>query len=510
MPADHPPDRPSPASPLTSKESDQTVAAGRRFPEGRDLRGLGARPGPPITEVPSPREVRARDSFYRRILVAADAAAVLSALVLSLVVIGGEGLPAVTLLAVPLVVAASKVTGLYDRDELLLRKTSTLDEAPALFNAATLVALLAALADASGVDLGLTGGTLLALWLGELLLLLLFRTAARSFAMRRTPVERCLVVGDADAWARVRTKLAESPHTNSCAFGYVPMRDRIRAEDPQPLGTLEELDSVVHEHEVHRIVVAPPASGADPSLDVVRRAKALGVKVSVVPRIFEVVGSSVAFDDVDGMTLLGVRRFGLTRSSAFVKRALDLAGSVLGLLVIAPFLALTAAAIKLDSPGPVFFRQKRVGRSDEVFEIVKFRTMVADADARKAELAALSEPEGLFKMAEDPRVTRVGRWLRRTSLDELSQLLNVVRGQMSLVGPRPLVLAEDRYVEGWHRRRLYIKPGMTGPWQILGSDRIPLYEMVKIDYLYVANWSLWADIKILLRTVMYILQRRNV
>ncbi len=143
-----------------------------------------------------------------------------------------------------------------------------------------------------------------------------------------------------------------------------------------------------------------------------------------------------------------------------------------------------------------------MGRDDVPFEMLKFRTMVDGADARKAALAARNEAgDGLFKIEDDPRITRVGGLLRRTSLDELPQLINVLRGDMALVGPRPLVLDEDSLIEGWQRPRLELQPGMTGPWQVFGSARIPLDEMVKIDYLYGANWSLWLDVKILLRTV---------
>ena len=141
--------------------------------------------------------------------------------------------------------------------------------------------------------------------------------------------------------------------------------------------------------------------------------------------------------------------------------------------------------------------------------MLKFRTMVDEADELKTALRPLNEAQGLFKLAEDPRTTRVGRLLRRTSLDELPQLFNVLRGDMSLVGPRPLVLDEDQLVHGWGRGRLDVAPGMTGLWQIFGSSRIPLEEMVKIDYLYVANWSLWLDVKILLRTVPYVLSARG-
>jgi lipopolysaccharide/colanic/teichoic acid biosynthesis glycosyltransferase len=177
---------------------------------------------------------------------------------------------------------------------------------------------------------------------------------------------------------------------------------------------------------------------------------------------------------------------------------------------LAPLLVLLSVVIKLDSRGPVFFRQRRIGRQGELFLMLKFRSMVKDADAIKSQLRERNEVEGgLFKITDDPRITRVGRFLRRTSLDELPQLLNVFGGSMSLVGPRPLVQDEDALIEGWQRRRLAVKPGMTGMWQIFGSSRIPMEEMVKIDYLYGANWSIWLDLKILLRTIPYVLRRRG-
>ena len=180
------------------------------------------------------------------------------------------------------------------------------------------------------------------------------------------------------------------------------------------------------------------------------------------------------------------------------------------LLAVAPVMAAVALAVRLDSRGPVFFRQTRIGRDGTPFEILKFRSMVVDAEERKAELRHLNETDGLFKIADDPRITRIGRFIRSTCLDELPQLLNVVRGEMSLVGPRPLVVDEDAKVAGLDRSRLHLTPGMTGHWQILGSARVPLEEMVGIDYLYVANWSLWTDIKILLRTTRYVLARGGV
>ena len=247
----------------------------------------------------------------------------------------------------------------------------------------------------------------------------------------------------------------------------------------------------------------------DRLLDKIRLIKSVGVKVTLLPRLLEVVGWSVALDEVEGTPLLGVRGYGLTHSSRLLKRSFDVCGSLAALIVFAPVLAAIAVAIKLSSRGPVLFRQRRVGRGGEPFNLLKFRTMRQGADAQKPSLLALNEAVGLFKIANDPRITPVGRLLRSLSLDELPQLVNVLRGEMSLVGPRPLVAEEDSQVHGWLRRRLDVTPGMTGAWQVLGSARIPLHEMVKLDYLYRANWSLWLDLKILIRTVPFVLARRG-
>ena len=271
--------------------------------------------------------------------------------------------------------------------------------------------------------------------------------------------------------------------------------------------SLGSIQDTVKTNDVHRVILAPRTVDSDGVLDAIRLVKSLGVKVSLLPRVFEVVGNSVEFDDLGGMTVLGLRRFGLSRSSWMLKRTMDWTAAALLLTATAPLMAAIALAVRLESRGPILFRQTRVGRDGRRFKMLKFRTMVDGADALKGELRDQNETEGLFKIAEDPRITRVGGFLRSTSLDELPQFINVLRGEMSLVGPRPLVVDEDDLVQGWHRRRLHLTPGMTGHWQILGSARIPLSEMVKIDYLYVANWSLWTDTKILLRTVPYLLRR---
>jgi exopolysaccharide biosynthesis polyprenyl glycosylphosphotransferase len=451
-----------------------------------------------------------RDALYRRTLAGADVGSAAIAVLIGVPILGEDALNPVALLALPLVVVVSKLTGLYERDEHLLKKT-TLDEVPTLFWVSTLFALLIWLAG----DLILEGhfGRLQAVGVWALVFtsMLATRALARSSARAISAEERCLVLGDAATAGWILRRFDEAPGLKARVVGRVPLEPEPPSSNGLPvLGDVDALEPLLESERIERAIIAPRGAVSDDLLNTIRRLKSLGVRVSVLPRLFEVVGSSVERDDVDGITLLGMRRYGLSRSSRVVKRALDVAGSAVGLLVLAPLLATIAVAIKLDSRGPVLFRQRRMGRGDVPFEMLKFRTMMDGAEATRSALVEQNEAGGgLFKIKDDPRVTRVGTLLRRASLDELPQLLNVLRGDMALVGPRPLVLDEDRRIEGWQRSRCQLPPGMTGPWQVFGSARIPLHEMVKIDYLYGANWSLWLDVKILLRTVPFVLGRRG-
>jgi exopolysaccharide biosynthesis polyprenyl glycosylphosphotransferase len=473
------------------------------------LRITGIRPAPGlIQEAKEPnRAVAYRDSRYRRLLAVADALSALLALVLASEVFGDDTLSPSVLLGLPLVVLASKLKGLYDRDELLVRKT-TMDEAPALLELATIYTMAVWLLDDVVINGPLSKSEAGVLWLSLLGFGLGFRRIARYAAARRAASERLLLVGDAATYARLQAKL-EAGAVNAHLIGRMSLQ-RVSdfSADERPVDQ-DTLGLLIRDLDAHRVLVVPSQTNPQVTLDLIRTVKALGVRVSIVPQIFDVVGHSVVFDDLGGMTLLGVREFALSRSSRFVKRAFDLTGALMGLVVAGPVLVALAALIKLDSRGPVFFRQERVGRDGRVFRIFKFRTMVPDAEARKAELMGSNEASGLFKMADDPRITRVGRLLRKSSLDELPQLLNVARGEMSLVGPRPLIHSEDETITGYDRGRLHLTPGMTGHWQIMGSARVPMHEMVKIDYLYVTTWSLFEDIKILVRTVPYMLARRG-
>ena len=457
-----------------------------------------------------------RDSVFRRMLAVADAFSAGVAVTVAILV-GGDRPKLGVVAALPLVILASKVAGLYDRDENLIRK-ATLDEAPALLQMATTYALVVWLVQGVFMEGILGRRQVLALWVFLFVALVVSRAVARRLAVSITEPERVLVLGDADECHELERVFQRSHAINAMVVGRVPLQEEKAGANGgnghgrhhRPLGTFGELADLMLSQRIDRAVIAAAASPSEQVLDKIPLVKSLGIKVSVLPRLFEVVGSSVDVEDLGGVMLLGLRRYELTTSSRFLKRALDISVSAAALFLLAPVLLAIAIAIKVTSPGPVLFRQRRIGRHGKSFQMLKFRSMYDGADEMKPELHALNEADGLFKIANDPRVTPVGRLLRRVSFDELPQLVNVLRGEMSLVGPRPLVGDEDAQIKGWLRRRLDVIPGMTGVWQVHGSSRIPLREMVKMDYLYRANWSLWLDLKILLRTVPFVLSRRGI
>lgn len=458
------------------------------------------------------RLIRSRDSLFRRSLGVADMWAVGLALVVSGVILGDDQLTLATLALPPLFVIVCKAMGLYDRDEHLLHKT-TLDEIPALFGIATLTSLLLFLSDGVLLEGHLGRRQILGTWILLMVLMVVFRSLARWLIGRLAPPERCVLVGEPARAEELRTKLSLTPSLRAELVGVVPGNGRVPGWDAAEAGFDLDLGPVLASQNIDRVILSPGVTGGgDELLYIIRELKSHGVKVSVLPEESRVAGSSVELDHLHGLTLLGVRRFEFTRSSRLIKRGFDLVGSAVVLALLAPLLLITALAIRLESPGPVLFRQRRIGSNGRAFEMLKFRSMVNEAEQRKDELRHLNEgAAGLFKIADDPRVTRVGRILRRWQIDELPQLINVLKGEMSIVGPRPLIPEEDRQVHGWYRRRLDVPPGITGHWQVLGSStQIPLDEMVKLDYLYVANWSLWGDVTLLLRTVPFVLGRRGI
>ncbi|HEV2058695.1 MAG TPA: exopolysaccharide biosynthesis polyprenyl glycosylphosphotransferase [Solirubrobacteraceae bacterium] len=469
------------------------------------LRGDPERP--PVAQIA--REVslesRRRERRLRRALALVDILALATALLVPVTLASPDALHPSGLLLFPALVAAAKLFGLYDSDDQRIRKT-TAEELPRLAQLGTLVVLAIWLGDR--LLIGGPAGKMQSITVGLIFVAVasIGRRTARRAASHGVERERCLLVGDRISYQRLAT-IFERHHLSSSLVGYTPLEqvlDAVRAAPGSEVGVLREL---IAAERVHRIIIGPHAMSNAATFELLEAARGAGARVSLLPDMLEVVGSSVDFDDLYGVTLLGVRHADLSRSSQWLKRAFDVVGATLVLVATAPAMAMIAIAIRLDSRGPVLFCQPRIGRAGEPFRIFKFRTMQQGADRLKDGLRELNEAEGLFKITDDPRITRIGRALRRTSLDELPQLFNVLLGQMSLVGPRPLVADEDGRILGAHRGRLRLTPGMTGQWQISGSARVPLEEMVKLDHLYVSNWTLWGDLKILLRTVPYVLSR---
>ncbi len=476
----------------------------------------------PELTIVSPRVVArrycARDRAVRRLLALADAVAIALALVIAFV--GQRDIWSYVgwgLLMVPLFLIINNAYGLYERDIKRISQGSV-DDLASLAHALLLGCLLLWLYYHLVPSGTIHFKYILLFGLVTLVSAVTFRTAARRTIHRWLGPERVLLVGDGDAIAVVAGKLASHPEygVKPVAIvgnsGQVPAATGALASSSLCwLGNLDELniDTVVAEHGIDRVIVSYGDVRAENFLKLVRRAQELGVKVGVVPQPFDAMGPSVEVDNVEGLTVFGMYPPVLGRSSRAMKRGMDIVGSLVLLLACTPLLVLVACAIRLDSKGRVLFRQQRVGRGGRRFLVLKFRTMVDNAEEMVDGLRAESRDTNWLLLEHDPRVTRVGRILRRTSLDELPQLWNVLKGEMSLVGPRPLVESEDRKIHGWGRCRIDLTPGMTGLWQVLGRTCIPFSEMVTLDYLYVTNWSLWRDIKLLLSTVPVLLSQRG-
>jgi len=357
---------------------------------------------------------------------------------------------------------------------------------------------------------------LVALWATAVVFVTVLRVGARAWSRRQSWYrQNALIVGGPDDAGRVLPKLLRHPEYGihvvaSVELPGLPVGELAGAyptTDHVPVlrGEIDLVELIAELH-VDRVIFGPSVEQLPGYQGLLCDLSERHVHVDVVPSWHDSVGARAVLHELEGMAVLAVPDATLSRVALVCKRALDVTVAGLGLLAISPALIACAIAIKFDSPGPVFFRQRRVGRGDRRFEVFKFRSMRADAEAMKLDIAHLNvhgggTETGMFKIPDDPRVTRVGRWLRRHSIDELPQLLNVLRGDMSLVGPRPLIESEDSQISGRHRRRTALTPGLTGLWQVNGRSDIPFEGMIDLDYLYVSNWSLWGDIKLLLKTV---------
>jgi len=331
------------------------------------------------------------------------------------------------------------------------------------------------------------------------------RNVMNRLHRRGIGVQRLLIAGVGEIGQSVMRSCIARPELGRVVVGFVdddPERAVTDIGRFKALGTLSDLPALIVAHRVDEVVVALPWQAHRRILEVVRACERENVRVRIVPDLFQLSLSQMVVENLDGIPLIGVTEPHLAAWERIVKRAIDLLGAAVGLLVLLPLMAALALAVRIDSPGPAIFRQERVGRGGRTFTCLKFRTMVRDAEAQLDALRDRNEADGpLFKIKDDPRRTRVGKFLRRTSLDELPQLWNVLRGEMSLTGPRPAIPAEVAQYEPWHLRRLEVSPGISGMWQVSGRSDVGFDEMVLLDIYYIENWSPLLDLRIILKTI---------
>jgi exopolysaccharide biosynthesis polyprenyl glycosylphosphotransferase len=470
-----------------------------------------------------------KDALRRRMLAVADSLTLFIAIAVAGIAEGHNYL-LWSLALLPLWLLLAKIEGLYDRDQPKIWYL-TIDEAPALVHWVTVSVATTSLLMAAFLDAGwLSAKGAAVLWITALLTAAGLRSAARNIWRRIVPPERGLVIGSGHLASAVRRKLKLEPGHHMTVVGYTgsPSRRNGHGPDPSPgnghtitseevavsaqLDDLDQadLEELIKATRAERVILAAPELDEPTLARVVRSCRSLGVKLSVAPPMRAMLGTAVELSHIAELPVIEYRTGNPSRSTMALKRTLDVVVATAGLVVLTPVMAVVALMIKLDSRGPVLFIQPRAGRKGVPFPILKFRTMDQDAEQRISEVVSMEDlQEPMFKLRDDPRVTRLGRFLRQTSLDELPQLINVVRGDMSLVGPRPEALwLVERYSET-ERFRLEMRPGITGPMQVHGRGELTFQERLAVEREYVENYSLRKDIKILMRTVSAVVRARG-
>jgi exopolysaccharide biosynthesis polyprenyl glycosylphosphotransferase len=335
------------------------------------------------------------------------------------------------------------------------------------------------------------------------------KIVAARLRARGVGTSRVIIVGAGEMGRTVMRVIVAQPELGYRVVGFVDDNPEKGQTDIGPfkaLGPLSNLSSAIEDEQADEVIITLPWMYHRKIMRIVRECERRRVRAAIVPDLFQMSLSRVDVEDLGGLPLIGVYEVAISRGALMAKRIIDVVGAALCLTLGLPVLLLIALAIRLDTPGPVIFSQLRVGLGGRPFRLYKFRSMYVGADAEREALAEFNEADGpLFKIRDDPRLTRVGRLLRRTSLDELPQLINVLRGDMSLVGPRPPLPSEVEQYQEWHRKRLEVPPGMTGLAQVSGRSHLSFDEMVLLDVYYIENWSPWMDFKILLRTVPKVL-----
>jgi exopolysaccharide biosynthesis polyprenyl glycosylphosphotransferase len=333
-------------------------------------------------------------------------------------------------------------------------------------------------------------------------------------------VQRTIVVGGGEVGQLVARKLLHHREYGVELLGIVdedPKRRRADLGELPLLGSVSELRSIVANQDVERVVIAFSNHDDGRTAEVVRSVRAAGVQIDIVPRLYELLGPGVDVHAVEALPLMGLPSQHVSRSALAVKRSIDIIGAAVALLILSPLFAVIAWKVRGSSPGPIFFRQTRLGLGMEEFTALKFRTMWADTDAREhrayiagtMDAGAAAGANGLYKLERSDAVTPYGRWLRKTSLDELPQLINVLRGDMSLVGPRPCIPYETERFKPHHFERFLVPAGVTGLWQVTARAYSSFGEALDMDVLYARSWSLGLDLRLLFRTPLQLLRQES-
>jgi exopolysaccharide biosynthesis polyprenyl glycosylphosphotransferase len=413
--------------------------------------------------------------------------------------------------SLPMWVLIARLYRLYDQDEERTHHPTT-DDLVRVFHLVTVGTWILFIGVRAVGFAHPTLGKAVVFWGTAILAIEAARAGARALS-RRSPLylQRTLIIGAGDIGQRVARKLLRHPEYGLELVGFVDGQPKPRHDDLVDvplLGRQDEILEIVMTHGVERVVIAFSNDTADETLAAVRALNDADVQIDIVPRLFEVVGPSVKIDTLEGLPLIELPPIRLPRSAKMIKRTVDVVGAAALLLLTAPVFIIAALAIKLDSPGPVFFRQTRLGKGQTAFTLHKFRTMRVDVDTEEhrmyiaqsmnADLA--TNGNGLYKLPREHAVTRVGKALRKTSLDELPQLLNVLRGEMSLVGPRPCIPYETEFFRPHHFDRFLVPAGITGLWQVTARAHSTFGEALDMDVAYARGWSMGLDLRLLCRT----------
>jgi exopolysaccharide biosynthesis polyprenyl glycosylphosphotransferase len=450
-----------------------------------------------------PTAARRRGELLRRLLATGDWLALIAALCLATAVTSTTDIGTLFWAALfsPVWILVVKLHGLYDHDHRRIRH-STLDEVPSLVSASALGALaLDGLLALSPVG-PLSPASAILVGVGALLGMLAMRASLRFLWHLATGSVTGLVIGSAASADMVARRISTHPEARLDLAGYLaPEGEREIAKELPQLGTSADIAKAAAAHQVERVVVAEHEMTEAEAERLIEQCKAAGLSLTILPQHHRLLGPGIELNRIAELPVLDFRFSDPPHSTMLMKRTLDLVVSGLLLALLAPLLAVISAVILLDSGRPVLFRQRRAGKDGKPFTMVKFRTMVTDAEERLGELVDLEKlDEPAFKIPDDPRVTRAGRLLRRTSLDELPQLINVLRSDMSLVGPRPEEEAVVALYDERQRARLAVKPGLTGPMQVYGRGDLTFEERLAMERDYLDNLSVTGDLAILIRT----------